>query len=120
MNNDIPDLIAVVNGKRYSFWPKFVQQKQDWIGGTLREFDPDVDETIETKIKDITFEKNGADSAMFKIRGETFDSFADVSVLGVDVCSRLPGDIHFFTNWNQFSIEKPKKTQTEQTNEPKP
>lgn len=102
---EIPDSIAVVNGKRYSLWPQFVMQKADFIGGLLTELDPDVGKPIQTTIKDITFTPNGKDSAMFTVAGEDFDCCADVTVLGVDGGGNLPG-INFVTRWHQFAIQK--------------
>lgn len=108
MNQDtIPDSIAVVNGKRYSMWPQFVHRKQEWIGGTLTDLDPETAHAS-TRITDISFTPNGTDSAMFTVHGENFDCSADVQYLGVEV-SRNPveGRICFGSQWCRFSIQKP-------------
>lgn len=69
----------VVNGRRYSLWPQIVEQKDQYIGGTLI----DLDGAPSTEITDITFIPNGEDSAMFTIHGKDYDCSCDVKYLGV-------------------------------------
>lgn len=79
----------IVNGKHYPMWSQFIQNKNEWIGGTLEDFGDAMDraltgeESMQTKIKDITLEPNGPDSAMFSVIGEDFDCGADVKHLGI-------------------------------------
>ncbi len=85
---------AVVNGKRYSLWPQFVEKKYEWIGGTLQDR-PDRDALAfgmempkggwhETTITDVRFEPNGKDSALFAVDGKDFWCASDVRYLHVD------------------------------------
>lgn len=96
----------VINGKRYSLWPKFALQKKQWIGGTLKDYSANAD----TKITDIRFEPNGTDSAMFTICGEDFDCAADVHYLAVDarIGERLgKGWLGFSTTFgHEFAIKE--------------
>lgn len=96
----------VINGKRYSLWPKFVLQKKQWIGGTLKDYSANAD----TKITDIRFEPNGTDSAMFTICGEEFECSADIHYLAIDpqLGARLgEGWIGFSSSFGlQFAIKE--------------
>lgn len=71
----------VVNGKRYSLWPQFVERKHEWIGGALIDLEYPNDPT---EITDIRFEPNGETSAAFFVDGQEFGCGADVSCLAVD------------------------------------
>lgn len=85
----------VVNGRRYSLWPKFVIGKLDWIGGQLEDLDPDA-RGARTTIVDISFEANGETSAVFIVTGLDFACASDVRYLAVD--PRAGGD-----GWISFS-----------------
>jgi len=74
----------VVNGRRYSLWPKFVVGKIDWIGGTLEDYDGGPHEPARTTIVDIAFEPNGDESAAFTVIGLDFSCSADVQHLAID------------------------------------
>lgn len=79
----------VVNGKEYKLWGQFVEGKDKWIGGTLKDSGDSMDKAIfggathETKITDVTLKPNGEDSAFFSIEGEDFGCGFDVSTGGV-------------------------------------
>lgn len=83
-----------VNRKRYSLWQQFVDKKNEWIGGTLRDMQ-DGTEAVEM-ITDIRLKPNGADSAFFEIVGESFSSGFDVHVGGIS--GRQPN-----SGWLRFS-----------------
>lgn len=70
-----------VNGKEYPMWGQFVDQKDEWIGGRLRE--QDMGEENETEITDISLEPNGDDSAVFSVSRKDFSCAGDVGYLGI-------------------------------------
>jgi hypothetical protein len=77
-----------VNGKTYSLWGQFVERKNEWIGGILKEINEDlfwgdVEEECETIITDITLVPNGKDSAYFSVEGEDFGCGFDVGHGGI-------------------------------------
>jgi hypothetical protein len=100
---------AVVNGRRYSLWPKFVARKVEWIGGELE----DVDAPGETtRITDIKFEPNGTESAMFTVDGEDWSCACDVRYLCMDPALTGAGWIGFSSPYGlAFRIRRksPKK-----------
>lgn len=69
-----------INGKHYLLWSKFVERKNEWIGGILE----DLDGCPPTKITDIELIPNGKDSAFFRVKGEDYDCGFDVKYGGVD------------------------------------
>lgn len=79
----------VVNGKVYPLWQQFVQRKQEWIGGTLREQgDSGImscagPEDGATEILDIELRPNGTDSATFHVIGKDFTCGSDIGCLGI-------------------------------------
>jgi hypothetical protein len=85
----------VVNGKRYSLWPQFVQRQFEYIGGKLEELPGDGPGAI-TTITAIRFEPNGKDSAAFFVDGVDFGCGSDVQYLAVD--PKIGGD-----GWIGFS-----------------
>lgn len=74
---------AVINGKRYSLWPQFVEKKAQYIGGILEDVN-DGPEPAQTEITDIRFEANGDTSAAFHVDGKEFGCGCDVQHLVVD------------------------------------
>jgi len=79
-----------VNGKFYPFWGQFVEKKNEFIGGVMEDFGDSidqslgiVDESMKTEITNIVLEKNGDDSAMFKVCGKDFDCGFDVRHGGI-------------------------------------
>jgi len=77
-----------VNGKEYPLWSQFVERKDEWIGGVLEDFGDSMEKAMGfdggiTEITDITLKPNGADSAMFMVKGKDFSYGFDVSVVGV-------------------------------------
>lgn len=75
---------AVINGKRYSLWPQFVEKKAQYIGGILEDVNDGPGCPAQTEITDIRFEANGDTSAFFQVDGKEFGCGADVSCLAVD------------------------------------
>lgn len=73
-----------VNGKVYPFWGQFVDNKKDWIGGTMKDVDADMGEAEETTICDIEITPNGPDSAFVNWIGKDYACGGDVQFLGVD------------------------------------
>jgi len=91
-----------INGKSYPLWSQFVHRKAEWIGLKLQDLDMGGCES--TKIKDITLEPNGTDSAMFTIEGEEYSCSFDVQY-GV-ITSGDSGWITFAVPWGGgFRIE---------------
>ena len=72
--------MKVINGKTYSLWQQFLDQREEWIGGKLvdTELSP-----MKTVITDVIFEENGGDSAKFGFKGEDFECWFDVKIGGV-------------------------------------
>jgi len=81
------DLI-VINGKTYPLWQQFVDNKAQYIGGTLRDYDYE-DDVLTTEITDITLEPNGIDSACFSVNGKDFGCGFDVSIGGLSNSDRF-------------------------------
>ena len=101
-----------VNGKVYTLWGKFVEEKACWIGGFLQEIgDPDpvrpTGEMKKTKITDIELVPNGSGSAFFRVKGEDYNCGFDVRHGGVFPLNE-PNKIHFSGYMNhRWSIERP-------------
>ncbi len=70
----------VINGKTYGMWGGIVDAKERFIGGKLTEIDY---ETTTTKIKDISLEPIGKDSAQICVHGEDWDMVANVKYHGI-------------------------------------
>lgn len=78
----------IINGKEYSLWPQFIDNKNEWVGGILEELQdsfPQIgnDESSTTEIVDIKFSANGKDSAYFEVIGKDYSCGGDVQYLGV-------------------------------------
>lgn len=73
----------VVNGKEYPMWSQFVERKEEWIGGGLKDFDRTFGDIPETSITDIQLLPNGKDSAMFEVVGEDYSCAFDVQHGGI-------------------------------------
>lgn len=93
-----------VNGKEYPLWSQFVERKNEWIGGILRDTGDSFDWSVmgitpmETKITDIRLEPNGDDSAYFSVDGGSFSCGFDVHFGGIS------GDNYSFgKDWLVFS-----------------
>lgn len=71
----------VVNGKVYPMWQQFVQKKEEWIGGTVRDTSGGLH--VDTEITDIELTPNGPDSACFTVVGKDFTCAGDVRHLGI-------------------------------------
>jgi hypothetical protein len=87
MNKEVKEPVRI-NGKIYPMWNQFVEKKEQWIGGILEDSGDSIDrhmgaEKMKTKIKDITLEPNGEESAMFHVIGEDFSCGGDVEHLGI-------------------------------------
>ena len=78
----------IVNGKEYPMWSQFVERKQEWIGGLMRDTGSNMDRSfglkpMTTEIMDIELVPNGENSAFFRVKGKDFSCGFDVSVGGV-------------------------------------
>lgn len=82
-----------INGKRYPLWEQFVDKKEEWIGGTMQEFDSHCGPAPKEIIKDVRLEANGKDSAMLHFDGETYTWATDVECLYVDPSKNIPNGI---------------------------
>ena len=69
------------NGKEYPFWGQFVERENEFIGGTLEDYDMGMVAT--TKVTGISLKPNGSDSAFFTIHGKDFDCGFDVGHGGI-------------------------------------
>ncbi len=92
----------IINGKEYPMWSQFIERKDEWIGGRLRDLGDPMDRSMgmgdaETEITDITLEPNGEDSAYFTVHGKDFNCGCDVGYLGI------PGSNLFGEGWIPFS-----------------
>lgn len=92
----------IVNGKEYPMWSQFVERKDEWIGGLLKDIGDSMDHRMgfgggETEITDITLEPNGEDSAYFSVTGKDFSCGFDVQYGGVS------GAQEFGEDWLTFS-----------------
>ena len=80
-----------INGKLYPLWSQFVEQKAEWIGGSLQDQGDAMDRAIgltdgswmSTEITDIRLEPNGSDSAYFSVDGRDFSCGFDAQVGGI-------------------------------------
>src|SRR5437870_2251459 len=82
-----------VNGKQYPLWSQFVEKKEQWIGGKLRDSGDSMDRavglgTLETEIIDVTLKPNGDDSAFFSVHGKDFTCGFDVQYGGISGSQR--------------------------------
>ena len=91
-----------VNGKHYPLWSQFVDRKNEWIGGLLRE--DDSDGFAETEITDISLEPNGDESASFYIHGKDFSCGFGVRYGGVDGSRNWGDGWIVFSTVGMFSI----------------
>jgi hypothetical protein len=91
--------MEAINGKTYPMWGQFVDNKDQWIGGTMREFDRQCGPAPSEKITDIKMEPNGTDSAMFVVCGETYQWSCDVQSLSVGGGDNPVGGIRLHTRW---------------------
>lgn len=79
----------IVNGKEYPMWSQFVDRKEEWVGGLMRDYGDSMDrhvfdnKVVETTITDIELIPNGEHSAFFRVCGENFDCGFDVKVGGI-------------------------------------
>jgi hypothetical protein len=74
--------MELINGKHYPLWTQFIQTKDRFVGGILRDLDLPGD-TGKTEIVDITLKPNGDDSAFFSVVGEAFNCGFDCAVGGI-------------------------------------
>jgi hypothetical protein len=77
-----------INGKVYPLWNKFVERKEEWIGGILHDNGDSMDRAIglgdlTTEIRTIELRPNGEDSAWFGIVGKEFSCGFDVKYGGI-------------------------------------
>jgi hypothetical protein len=80
--------MLTVNGKEYPLWSQFVEQKERWIGGILKDSGDSIDNALgysgdQTEIVDIKLEPNGDDSAFFTVEGKDFECGFDVQHGGI-------------------------------------
>ena len=66
-----------VNGRTYPLLSQFVDNKEEFIGGVMTDFDG---RGYVTKIVDIVLKPNGEDSAFFEVVGEDFNCGFDVEL----------------------------------------
>ena len=85
----------IINGKEYPMWSQFVERKDEWIGGVLR--DTDMGGDMRTEITDIKLEPNGEESAWFEVSGKEFNCGFDTQYGGVS------GIQEFGKDWIVFS-----------------
>ncbi len=83
-----PKRPIIVNGREYPMWSQFVQRQAEWIGAVMEDFGNSVDQGFglkpkTTRIISIELNPNGTKSALFLIRGESFNCGFDVRVGGV-------------------------------------
>lgn len=102
-----------INNKEYPMWGQFIENKSEWIGGTLQEVNDsfprvyagEIDGTI---IADIDLRPNGTDSAYFEVKGEKYSCGGDVEFLGITA-----GDEGWITlsgyGGHRWRIKKPTK-----------
>lgn len=99
----------VVNGKEYALWGQFIEDKAQWIGGTLQELQdsfPTIGEPPPpTKITDIRLEPNGKDDAMFTVEGEDYSCAGSTEFLGVTAGEK--GWITLYCYGHEWRIKKP-------------
>jgi hypothetical protein len=88
-----------INGKIYPMWGQFVDRKEEWIGGTMREWDNHCGESTVEKITDVRMEPNGNESALFVVAGETFNWCADVGCIGIGGGSPVNNGITIHTRF---------------------
>lgn len=103
-----------INGKEYPMWGQFVDQKKEWVGGTLRDIGDSMDRGCgfapgETEIVDITLTPNGTDSAYFEISGKDFACGLDVRHGGLSGSENLGGGYLSFSGYGGhiWGIKKP-------------
>jgi len=104
--------MITIDGKSYPLWSKFVENKHEWIGGTIEE-DPEFPECLSpggtTTITDISLSKfsEDSDTVVFTIHGKDFDESFNVEYGGV---SGGDGDCLEFhvPMCSGFRIRKPK------------
>ena len=106
--------------ERKTIWEQLVDQKEEWIGGTLTEYADTMNilfinyihfgctPIIKTVIKDIVFQENGdfGDLRWFEIVGEDFSCGFDTSVAGIS--GESGHDLRFGGQFTNFGIDKPK------------
>jgi hypothetical protein len=83
--------MLIINGRQYPLWSQFVERKEEWIGGILR----DDEAEISTQITDITLTANGPESAFFCIVGVDYDCGFDVRYGGISGVQGKPGWLVF-------------------------
>lgn len=86
MNSTAVEIPDTINGRKYSLWPQFKRQEQEWIGGELQEISsgfPETGEVAATEIVGIEWRENGNDSAWFGVEGKNYSCGFDVTVGGV-------------------------------------
>lgn len=81
-------MMLKINGKYYPLWSQFIEKKEKWIGGTLKDFGDSMDRSMgyeggTTIIKDIELVPNGKTSAYFRIIGKDFNCGFDVQHGGI-------------------------------------
>jgi len=102
-----------INGKIYPLWEQFVINKNEWIGGILRDYGGGCmgSDYYEGIITNIILDPNGEEDAFFSVESNDFGCGFSVKVGGfVGKPDGLNGDI-FFSGYcgHTWSIEKKKK-----------
>lgn len=96
------DKMEPINGKVYPMWSQFIEKKERWIGGHLREFDIIMGMGPETEITDVTLKPNGTDSAMITFHGKDYDCGYDVKYVGISGKQDSPGWLTLSSTWGDF------------------
>jgi hypothetical protein len=109
--------LITVNGRAYPLWSQFVEGKEAWIGGILKDHGDSMDRAMgldecpENKITDIVLRENGKDSAFFEVIGEEYSCGFDVKYGGVSGNhGHVDGRIYFSGyGGHSWYIQKPEK-----------
>jgi len=102
--------LKIINGRTYSLWQQFWDQREQWIGGELvdTELTP-----LHTTIEDVIFEENGDDSAKFGFKGNKFDCWFDVQIGGIGGECPHPKGISFSAAYGgSFYAVKPERVES--------
>lgn len=78
----------LVNGKEYPLWGRFIDRKEEWLGGTLEDFGDSFDRRMGYKgtiamITNITLVPNGEEHAFFEIHTDKGGFGFSTSVGGI-------------------------------------
>ena len=92
--------MIIIDGISYPLWSQFVEKKDEWIGGILRE------DNHSTVIRDISLTKE-SNAIVFRVTGGTFSCAFNIAYGGA-VPSNNNDSISFSAYSLSFSISKKK------------